>query len=65
MRLPSLTPENMDDEQQMLYQKTKDLIGEKGIVDLISLMGYYSMISMTLNVFEIPLPEGTTPPFED
>lgn len=46
------------------YQKTKALIGEKGIVDLISLMGYYTMISMTLNVFEIPLPEGESLPFD-
>ncbi|MEE8398177.1 MAG: carboxymuconolactone decarboxylase family protein [Desulfobacterales bacterium] len=47
------------------YQETKALIGEKGIVDLISLMGYYTMISMTLNVFEIPLPEGEALPFDE
>jgi len=47
------------------YRQTQALLGEKGIMDLISLMGYYTMISMTLNVFEIPLPEGVIPPFEE
>ncbi len=47
------------------YGDAKSVIGEKGILDLISLMGYYTMISMTLNVFEIPLPEGVAPPFEE
>jgi 4-carboxymuconolactone decarboxylase len=47
------------------YQRTKDLIGENGIVDLVSLMGYYTIVSMTLNVFEVPLPEGQTLPFDE
>ena len=47
------------------YQRTKTLIGENGIVDLVSLMGYYTIVSMTLNVFDVPLPEGQTLPFEE
>lgn len=47
------------------YQQTKDLIGENGIVDLVCLMGYYTIVSMTLNVFDIPLPEGQTLPFDE
>jgi 4-carboxymuconolactone decarboxylase len=47
------------------YQRTKDLIGENGIIDLVSLMGYYTIVSMTLNVFEVPLPEGQTLPFDE
>jgi len=47
------------------YQSAKDLIGENGIVDLVGLMGYYTIVSMTLDVFSIPLPEGETPPFEE
>jgi 4-carboxymuconolactone decarboxylase len=47
------------------YQSAKDLIGENGIVDLVGLMGYYTIVSMTLDVFSIPLPEGETLPFEE
>ncbi len=34
------------------------MIGERGIVEIIGLCGYYTMVSMTLNTFEFPLPEG-------
>ena len=47
------------------YRRTKALIGENGVVDLVSLMGYYTIVSMTLNVFEVPLPEGQTLPFDE
>lgn len=35
----------------------KELVGEKGLVELVSTVGYYCLISMTLNLFEVPLPE--------
>lgn len=45
---------------------TYDLIakrfGREGVLDLLSLIGYYSMIAMVLNTSRIPLPEGTVPP---
>jgi 4-carboxymuconolactone decarboxylase len=28
------------------------------VVDLVGLLGYYTLVSMTLNAFEVPLPEG-------
>ena len=28
------------------------------LVDLVGLCGYYTLISMTLNAFEVPLPDG-------
>ena len=31
---------------------------ERGIVEIIGLCGYYTMVSMTLNTFEFELPEG-------
>ena len=31
---------------------------ERGIVEVIGLCGYYTMVSMTLNTFEFGLPEG-------
>ena len=35
--------------------------GEKGVVDLVSVMGYYHLVSMLLNVDRYPLPPGTKP----
>src|SRR5215813_1174927 len=32
--------------------------GERGIVDLAGLIGYYSFVSVTLNTFEVPTPPG-------
>ena len=32
--------------------------GDKGVVDLAGLIGYYSFVSVTLNVFEVPTPPG-------
>ena len=32
--------------------------GERGVVELTALVGYYTMVAMTLNAHEIPLPEG-------
>ncbi|MBX9844869.1 MAG: carboxymuconolactone decarboxylase family protein [Xanthobacteraceae bacterium] len=36
--------------------------GERGVVELTGVIGYYAMVSMTLNAHEIPLPDGATPP---
>lgn len=40
------------------FQAALDLLGETGMVELGALVGYYCLISMMLNLFEIPLPEG-------
>ncbi len=36
--------------------------GARGVVDLTALIGYYTMVSFTLNAHEIPLPDGVSPP---
>jgi 4-carboxymuconolactone decarboxylase len=36
--------------------------GEQGVIDLIGLTGYYSMLAMALNVGQQPLPGGVAPP---
>jgi 4-carboxymuconolactone decarboxylase len=43
------------------FAAVKDRFGDKGVVDLICLMGYYGLVSMTLNVNRFPLPAGATP----
>lgn len=37
----------------------------RALVDLVFTMGFYHQISMTLNAFNVPLPEGVAPPFEE
>jgi 4-carboxymuconolactone decarboxylase len=36
-------------------------LGERGVVDLTALMGYYHMVSMLLNIDRYPLPDGVQP----
>lgn len=43
------------------YDQVKALFGEVGAVELVGLIGYYSLIAMTLNAHEVPLPAGVTP----
>ena len=45
------------------YQAVVEHIGEQGVVELIGLMGFYVMVCMTLNTFEVQLIEGMETPF--
>ena len=47
------------------YAATVALIGERGTIDLVGILGYYALISMTINAFEVALPEGVADPFGD
>ena len=40
------------------YQETLSLFGERGVVDLIAVNGYYDLVSMTLNVDRTPVPNN-------
>ena len=44
------------------YQRAVDAFGENGLMDVIAAVGYYGLVSMTLNVFEVALPEGVPDP---
>ena len=39
-------------------------IGGTGVTDLVGLLGYYTLVSMTLNVYQIPLPNSEPPPLD-
>jgi 4-carboxymuconolactone decarboxylase len=43
---------------ESVYAKVLAKLGIAGIVELTALIGYYTMVSMTLNAHEIPLPDG-------
>jgi 4-carboxymuconolactone decarboxylase len=45
------------------YAAALALFGERAVVELTALIGYYTMVAMTLNCHEIPLPEGVAPAF--
>ncbi|MBB5053273.1 4-carboxymuconolactone decarboxylase [Afipia massiliensis] len=45
---------------KLLYDKAIEMLGETGVVELVGLLGYYALVSMTLNTFEVELPEGET-----
>jgi 4-carboxymuconolactone decarboxylase len=47
------------------YARVHKLIGDTGMVELVGILGYYALISMTLNVFRMPLPEGAPTPFPE
>lgn len=47
------------------YQAAIEQIGERGVIELIALMGLYVMVCMTLNAFQVPLMEGMKKPFPD
>lgn len=74
-------PANMDDDEAMIYdfsrelhetkgvsdanfKRIKDRFGERGLFDLIAVNGYYSLVSMILNVDKTPLPEGVPVPLK-
>ena len=47
------------------YARVHKLLGDSGVVELVGILGYYVLISMTLNVFRMPLPRGTPLPFRE
>ena len=50
---------------QPTYNRVYKLLGETGTVELVGILGYYAMVSMTLNTFRAPLPDGMKPPFKE
>jgi 4-carboxymuconolactone decarboxylase len=46
------------------YHPVVDRFGERGVMDLVGAVGYYSLVSLVLNVAQVPLPEGEAPPLK-
>ena len=44
------------------YAKAVENLGQEAVIELTVLSGYYTTVSMILNTFEVPLPEGVSPP---
>jgi 4-carboxymuconolactone decarboxylase len=43
------------------WERAVGLFGERGVIDLIGIHGYYSLLAMILNATHAPLPEGAKP----
>ena len=46
------------------YDRVKARFNERGVMDLVGAVGYYSLVSMVLNVAQVPLPPGEASPFK-
>ena len=56
-------------KSQRLSDKSFDdalaTLGETGLIEVIAIIGYYTLIGNTLNVFQVKVPEGAPPPFPE
>lgn len=43
------------------YAAAEGVLGQTGLVDLVGVLGYYTLVSMTLNAFRVPPPDGSQP----
>jgi 4-carboxymuconolactone decarboxylase len=46
------------------HRRVTQRFGVVAVVELTALIGYYTMVAMTLNAHQIPLPEGVPPVFK-
>ena len=44
------------------YARAVSLLEEKGVIDTIGIVGYYSLLAMVMNTARTPLAEGVPPP---
>jgi len=47
------------------FKRVRKLLGDTATVELVGILGCYAMVSMILNVFRMPVPEGTPAPFPE
>ncbi|MFT4096031.1 MAG: carboxymuconolactone decarboxylase family protein [Rhodoblastus sp.] len=55
-----LTTRRVSDQTYAFAEK---VLGRRALVDLVGVLGYYGLISMTINAFEVPVPDGAKEPF--
>ena len=41
------------------YARAKSKFGEQGVIDILGVVGYYTLLAMIMNVARTPAPEGT------
>lgn len=50
---------------EQVYRTATDHLGAKGVIELVGILGYYGLISMTIVAFEVPIPNDGKQPFAD
>jgi 4-carboxymuconolactone decarboxylase len=50
---------------QDAFVAAQRLLGDAGVVELVSLCGYYTLVSFLLNAFTVPLPPGVAATWND
>lgn len=58
----TFAPSSIKKVSDAAYKRAVALFGEKGVMDLIGVSGYYTAVSMTLNVAEVAVPPGQKNP---
>ncbi|MBT2305199.1 carboxymuconolactone decarboxylase family protein [Variovorax paradoxus] len=48
-----------------MYDQALAALGERGLVELVGVLGYYCLVSLTLNTFEVGLPESVAHDLQD
>ena len=51
----------MTEISDQTYSEIEQLLGTSTLIDLVAISGYYTLISMTIKVFEVPPPAGVEP----
>ncbi len=47
----------------LTYAAAISALGQKAVVELVGILGYYTLISMTIVAFDVSLPDGAADPF--
>jgi len=47
------------------YRQGVELWGESGLIELVTVIGYYCIVSLTLNTFQIPVSDAMVDPFPE
>lgn len=51
------------DLDESTFARALERLGERALMDVIALVGYYDLLALSLRVWRTPLPAGAEPPF--
>ena len=47
------------------YRRVHAFLGDSATVELVGILGYYGLVAMMLDTFNVTLPEGASLPFAE